>query len=97
MPDGDIATLLLGLRPEVEPIVLDAAVPAARQMAAVLEGRRGLDAVHVVAHGSPGRVRLAKTLVSLSVADDFRPDRTNWANNFSMGATTSTSIHRWER
>ncbi|MER8454084.1 DUF4347 domain-containing protein [Mesorhizobium sp. M1428] len=54
----DLGTILRNLRPEVEAIVLDRAPPA-RQMAAALEGRDGLDAVHVIAHGVPGRVGFA--------------------------------------
>ena len=56
---SDIATILGGLRPEVEAIVLGSSRPAARQIAEALHGRRDLDAVHVMAHGAPGRVRFA--------------------------------------
>ena len=56
---SDIATILGGLRPEVEAIVLGSSRPAARQIAEALHGRRGLDAVHVIAHGAPGQVRFA--------------------------------------
>lgn len=56
---SDIGTILANLRQEVEPILLDAERPAARQMAMALEGREGLDAVHVIAHGAPGRVSFA--------------------------------------
>ncbi len=52
----DVATLRSGVRPGVEPIVLETGRSAARQMAEALAGRRGLDAVHVVAHGAPGCV-----------------------------------------
>src|SRR5205823_5069888 len=43
-------TVLSNLRPEVHAIVLDARSPAVSQIAAALEGRQGLDAVHVMAH-----------------------------------------------
>ncbi len=49
----DIGTLLAGARPEGEPIVLAPDRPLA------LAGRRELEAVHVIAHGEPGRVHLA--------------------------------------
>lgn len=52
----DLNTLLENLRPEVRAIVLDGARPAARQMAEALVGIEGLDAIHIVAHGAPGRV-----------------------------------------
>lgn len=53
---SDLGTILANLRPRAEAIVLDATRPAARQMALALEGRDGFDAVHVIAHGAPGRV-----------------------------------------
>jgi hypothetical protein len=56
---SDLNTILCGLRPEVEAVVLDAGEPAARQIAATLAGRHDLDAVHIIAHGAPGRVRFA--------------------------------------
>ena len=59
---SDIDTILGGLRSGVEAIVLDAAQPAAQQIAAALFGRRGLAAVHVIAHGAPGRVIFARAI-----------------------------------
>jgi hypothetical protein len=56
---SDLDTILCSLRPDVEAIVLDAAIPAARQIATALAGREGLGAVHVIAHGAPGRVSFA--------------------------------------
>ncbi|UVK46587.1 DUF4347 domain-containing protein [Mesorhizobium sp. AR07] len=56
---SDLDTILRNLRPEVEAIVLDRRAPPARQMAVALEDRGGLDAVHVIAHGAPGRVSFA--------------------------------------
>jgi len=50
---SDLAGLLGGLRLEVEAIVLDAGRPAA------LASRQALGAVHIVAHGSPGRISFA--------------------------------------
>ncbi|WP_181177956.1 DUF4347 domain-containing protein [Mesorhizobium sp. B2-3-15] len=56
---SDLGTILANLRPEVEAILLDAERPATRQVAMALEGRQSLDAVHVIAHGAPGRVSFA--------------------------------------
>jgi hypothetical protein len=72
---SDLDTLLDNLRPEVEAIVLDAHRPAARQIAAALQGRENLDAVHVIAHGAPGQVSFAAGDWSAETpeeaADDF--------------------------
>ncbi|MBY0525474.1 MAG: DUF4347 domain-containing protein [Gemmataceae bacterium] len=65
------SVLLNGLAPDVDGVVLDAAGDGARQMAAFLNGRQGLTAVHIVAHGSQGAVLLgATTLDGDSVATD---------------------------
>ncbi|WP_167514614.1 DUF4347 domain-containing protein, partial [Mesorhizobium intechi] len=66
---SDIGTLLAGLRPGVRPVLLDATRPAAAQMAAALAGRRDLAAVHVIAHGAPGRVAFAAGEWSLAALE----------------------------
>lgn len=55
----DFNAVLRHLRPEVGAIVLDAKRPAARQMATAVAGIGGLQAIHVIAHGAPGRVAFA--------------------------------------
>jgi uncharacterized protein DUF4347 len=67
----DIETITGGLRPGVKAIMLDRASPPARQIAHSLDGLRGLDAVHVIAHGAPGRVKFAAGDWSVAtLADD---------------------------
>src|SRR5215469_16205582 len=56
---SDLGTILSALRPGVDAIVLDSARSPARQIATALEGRNDIAAVHVIAHGAPGRVNFA--------------------------------------
>src|SRR6516165_7022194 len=53
---SDIGTLLSHLRPEVEAIRLDPVRRAARQIATALAEENDLAAIHVIAHGGPGRI-----------------------------------------
>ncbi|MCI4680522.1 DUF4347 domain-containing protein [Rhodoblastus acidophilus] len=55
----DRQTILHNLRPEVEVVSLDAGRPAIQQIAEEVTDRRGLAAVHIMAHGAPGRVCFA--------------------------------------
>src|SRR5207248_835134 len=71
---ADRGTILCNLRPSVAAIVLDSTRPAARQIAAALHGLRGLEAVHVIAHGAPGRVALAAGDWSAATVDDDAED-----------------------
>jgi large repetitive protein len=60
----DLATLLEGLRPDVEPILLSNEEPATRQIARTVRGHQGLDAIHVIAHGRPGEVLFSAGLLN---------------------------------
>jgi VCBS repeat-containing protein len=70
------AELLAGLRPEVEVVVLAPDGDGLAQIAAALDGRHGLTAIHVLAHGAPGGLSLGSGWVggdSLQLnADDAR-------------------------
>ena len=72
---SDIKTVLGNLRPEVRAVMLDGLQPAAQQIGAALTGHKGLDAIHVIAHGAPGRVQFAAGEWSAATlvedADDF--------------------------
>src|SRR5262249_32468247 len=60
--DSDVAeidSLRRGLRPSVAAHILDRAQPALVQMRDVLQGRDGVVAVHIIAHGRPGAVDFA--------------------------------------
>src|SRR6476661_1839674 len=62
----DLATLLAGIRPDVEPILLSNDEPTPRQMARAVKAREGqLDAIHVIAHGRPGEVSFGAGTLSL--------------------------------
>ena len=61
---ADVEVLLAGLRSDVLGFVLDAAEPAAAQMARALVGYRGLRAVHVIVHGAPGELQFASGSLS---------------------------------
>ena len=50
-----------GLRSEVEPVVLDRNRPGLEQIAQALTARKGLAAIHIVAHGAPGEIRLGSS------------------------------------
>src|SRR5216683_3143642 len=72
---SNIETILAGLRAGVDAVLLESGRPAAQQMAGALACRRDLAAIHVIAHGAPGRVNFsagrwsADTLAS--AADDL--------------------------
>ena len=69
----DFDTLLSGLRPDVEAIILSPTDPAVAQMAQAVEGQTGLSAIHVIAHGLPGEVTFAAGALSVETIEDEAP------------------------
>ena len=61
---GDIQTLIDGLVPGTEHHLIDAQSDGLEQIILRLQGRDGIDALHLLAHGGPGRLRLGATLLS---------------------------------
>ena len=70
----DLATLLAGIRPDVEPILLSNDEPAPRQMARAVQGREGLEAIHVIAHGRPGEVSFGAGALSVETIAEHSDD-----------------------
>ncbi|MFZ6045561.1 DUF4347 domain-containing protein [Pseudomonas sp. CR3202] len=54
----DYQQLVGGLKPGTEVVVLDASKDGLQQMADYLDGRSGIDAIHILSHGDVGKVQL---------------------------------------
>src|SRR5215510_9149456 len=61
----DLATLLAGVRPELDPILLSDNEPALCQIARRVRCCDGLEAIHVIAHGRVGEVSFSAGALSL--------------------------------
>jgi len=51
-------SLIDGIRPEVEIIIIDGNQDGFAQMAEILSGMKNLDAIHIFSHGSSGQIRM---------------------------------------
>ncbi|HEY9747978.1 MAG TPA: DUF4347 domain-containing protein [Allocoleopsis sp.] len=82
----DYADLAAGVRSGVEVIVLEATADGVEQISRFLAQRRNLTAVHLVAHGSPGRVQLGTSELSLETIDRYSWDLQAWAESLTHTA-----------
>lgn len=55
---NDLTQLLSGLSANAEVVILDPSKDGLQQMADYLKGREGLDAIHLLSHGSDGMVQI---------------------------------------
>jgi len=62
-------TLLAGVREGVQVVHIDSTHDGLVQIAAALEGRSGIDALHILSHGSAGSLALGSGIVDMSSLD----------------------------
>ena len=67
---ADLQAILSGLDPSVTTIVLDPTQDGIQQMADALAGMNGLDAIHVISHGSSGQVNFGANLGATQLSQD---------------------------
>ena len=67
----DHQTLMAGVSSRVEVILLDAESHGIVQISEALQGRDGLDAIHIVSHGSPGRLILGKSSLTAATMGGY--------------------------
>ncbi|WP_291588604.1 DUF4347 domain-containing protein [Comamonas sp. UBA7528] len=60
----NLAELLAGLSSSAEVVILDAGKDGLQQMADYLQGRNGLDAIHLLSHGADGTVQMGNVWLS---------------------------------
>ena len=54
----DYQSLIAGMGPNVQIVMLDGGQDGVEQMAAALSGRTGIDAIHIISHGAEGQLNL---------------------------------------
>ena len=68
---ADHQSLLDGIDPAAEVVLLAADRDGVQQIADYLQGRNGIDAVHIVSHGHTGAVTLGSAVLSDATLDDY--------------------------
>ncbi|MQG95527.1 DUF4347 domain-containing protein [Pseudomonas sp. MN1F] len=69
---GNVQQLLAGLSSNAEIVVLDPTKDGLQQMADYLQGRQGIDAVHLLSHGADGTVQVGNTWLASSNLAEHR-------------------------
>ena len=77
----DYPDLVAGVRLGVEVVVLEATADGVEQISHVLAQHHNLAAVHIVSHGSPGRVQLGTSELSLETIDRYSWELQAWAES----------------
>ncbi len=104
----DYQTLLAGMDPAIEVVVLDGGQDGIEQIAGALFGRTGIDAIHLISHGEAGELHLgtgvltaesmsstyADTLATIRQALSENADILVYGCDFSKGDTGQRAVER---
>ncbi|OYT19452.1 MAG: hypothetical protein CCU26_11440, partial [Nitrospira sp. UW-LDO-01] len=73
----DYQTLIAGMGPNVQIVMLDGGQDGMEQIAASLAGRTGIDAIHIISHGAEGQLSLGTgTLTQASMTGQYADELT---------------------
>ncbi len=83
----DYESLIAGMGPNVEVVVLDASRDGVEQIAESLAGRSGIDAIHLISHGDEGRLNLGSgVLTSESMTGQYAEELATIKQSLSESA-----------
>ncbi|MFN6566016.1 ELWxxDGT repeat protein [Dendronalium sp. ChiSLP03b] len=82
----DYQSLVAGVLIDTEVIILDADRDGVEQISALLARRFGVNTLHIVSHGAPGRVYLGKTELGQHNLNSYAGQLIKWAEALSVDA-----------
>lgn len=83
---SDYPSLINGVNPEVETILLEPTQDGVEQIAQILSDRRNLRSLHLFSHGSPGTLDLGTARLSLETLNQYADQLRCWARSLAADA-----------
>ncbi|MEG4627488.1 DUF4347 domain-containing protein [Microcoleus sp. w1-18aA5] len=82
----DYQSLIAGVTPGTEVVVLDGNRDAIDQITEVLGDRSSIDSIHIISHGSPGSLQLGKTRLCSDNLETYSKQFQQWGSALNLGA-----------
>src|SRR4028119_1099659 len=82
----DYQSLISGVSPNAEVIILDETLDGIEQIAERLAIEQHIEAIHIISHGSPGAVQLGANILNSSNIESFALQLTQWRKALIPGA-----------
>jgi hypothetical protein len=83
---ADYQSLIAGVKPGTEVVVLDGNRDAIDQITEILAIRTNIDSIHIISHGSPGSLQIGKTGFSLDNLETYSDRLQRWRSAFTDSA-----------
>ncbi|MEK0183471.1 DUF4347 domain-containing protein [Microcoleus anatoxicus] len=82
----DYQSLIAGVKPGTEVVILDANRDAIEQITEILGDRKNIDSIHIISHGAPGSLQLGKTRFSETNLETYSEQLQQWRSAFTDNA-----------
>jgi Domain of unknown function (DUF4347)/RTX calcium-binding nonapeptide repeat (4 copies)/FG-GAP-like repeat/Calx-beta domain len=82
----DYQSLIAGVTPGTEVVVLDAQKDAIAQITQILALRTNIDSIHIVSHGAPGSLQLGDGSLSVGNLETYSTQLQQWRSAFTDSA-----------
>ncbi|PSB40145.1 peptidase C11 clostripain, partial [filamentous cyanobacterium Phorm 6] len=82
----DYQSLIAGVTPGTEVVVLDGNRDAIEQITEVLDDRSNIDSIHIISHGAPGSLQLGKTRLCSDNLETYSKQFQQWGSALNLGA-----------
>lgn len=82
----DYQSLVAGVKPGTEAVVVEAKGDAIDQITQVLATRTNIDSIHIISHGSPGNLQLGKTRLCLDNLKTYQHQLQQWRHALTPDA-----------
>jgi hypothetical protein len=82
----DYQSLVAGVKPGTEVVVLDGQKDAIDQITQILALRTNIDSIHIISHGAPGSLQLGDGSLSLDNLETYSEQLQQWGSAFTESA-----------
>ncbi|NJM60990.1 MAG: DUF4347 domain-containing protein [Oscillatoriales cyanobacterium RU_3_3] len=83
---ADYQSLIAGVKPGTEVVVLEGDKDAIEQITEILACRTNIDSIHIISHGSPGSLQIGKTGFCEDNLEAYSQQLRQWQSAFTDSA-----------
>ncbi|MGL5058921.1 MAG: DUF4347 domain-containing protein, partial [Microcoleus sp.] len=85
IPESD--RILAGIKPDTATYILKNKVNAIEQITSILAQHQDIETLHIITHGSPGKIYLGTTELNSSNIEHYSQQLQQWRNSFTANAS----------
>ena len=82
----DYQSIIDSLQKNVEIYIVDSTSDGIKKITSILEDRQGIEALHIISHGSSGQVQLGNSYLNNDNLDTYQEELRSWKNSLTESA-----------